>query len=99
MIASPFVLGAAFAPGGLIGWIVVGLIAGFLAGQFMKGSGYGILGDIIVGLVGALVGGFLTNLLLPDASLGWIWTIVVAFIGACIFIALFRAVTGGRRAV
>ena len=43
----------------IIAWIVVGLIAGWLAGMVMKGGGYGVVGDIIVGIVGALVGGFL----------------------------------------
>ena len=46
-------------PGGIIGWLAVGLIAGFLAGKVMKGSGYGIVGDIIVGLIGAFLGGLL----------------------------------------
>ena len=49
---------------GLLSWIVLGLIAGFLAGQFMRGGGYGIIGDIILGIVGALVGGFLASNLL-----------------------------------
>ena len=49
----------ALIPGGLIAWIVVGLISGWLAGQVMKGGGYGMIGDIVVGLVGSLVGGFL----------------------------------------
>ncbi len=46
-------------PGGIIAWLLVGLIAGFLAGKVMKGSGYGILGDLIVGLIGAFLGGLL----------------------------------------
>lgn len=47
----------------ILSWILVGLIAGWLAGVVMRGGGYGVLGDIIVGIVGALVGGFLaTNL-------------------------------------
>src|SRR5436190_452603 len=45
-------------PGGIVAWVVVGLVAGWLAGVVMKGGGYGFIGDIIVGLVGALVGGF-----------------------------------------
>jgi uncharacterized membrane protein YeaQ/YmgE (transglycosylase-associated protein family) len=53
----------ALEPGGLIAWLIVGLIAGWLAGQFMKGGGYGLVGDIIVGVVGAFIGGFLTSLL------------------------------------
>ena len=49
---------------GLLSWLVVGLIAGWLAGQVMRGGGYGLLGDIVVGIVGALLGGFLASALL-----------------------------------
>jgi uncharacterized membrane protein YeaQ/YmgE (transglycosylase-associated protein family) len=86
-------------PGGVIGWIIVGLIAGWLAGQFMKGSGYGIVGDIVVGIVGAFVGGLIFSFLMPGSSVGLIGSIVVAFIGAVILIAILRAVSGGRSSV
>ncbi len=79
--------------GGIIWWLVVGLIAGALAGLVMRGGGYGIVGDIIVGLVGALVGGFVAGLLGLGSS-GLIGSIIIAFIGACIFIAILRAVSG-----
>jgi len=75
-------------------WIVVGLIAGFLASVVMRGGGYGVVGDIIVGLVGALIGGFLASLLGIGAG-GFIGTVIIAFIGACILIAILRAVSGG----
>ena len=81
-------------PGGIIAWIIVGLVAGFLAGQFMKGGGYGLVGDLVVGLIGAFVGGLLFSLLLPGSEVGLIGSIVVAFIGACILIALVRALPG-----
>jgi uncharacterized membrane protein YeaQ/YmgE (transglycosylase-associated protein family) len=81
-------------PGGLIAWIVVGLIAGWLAGVVMKGGGYGVIGDIIVGLVGALVGGFLMGYFVQGMAGFW-GSILVSFVGACIFIALLRAI-GGR---
>jgi uncharacterized membrane protein YeaQ/YmgE (transglycosylase-associated protein family) len=96
MTVGLLVLGAALNPGGLLAWIVVGLIAGFLASVVMRGGGYGVLGDIIVGVVGAFVGGLLMNLLAPDASMGFWGSIVVAFIGACILIAILRAVSRGR---
>ena len=86
-------------PGGLIAWLVVGLIAGWLAGQFMKGGGYGIIGDIVLGIIGAFIGGFVFSLLLPGSSVGLIGSIVVAFVGAVIQIALARALTRGRSAV
>jgi len=85
---------------GILAWIVVGLIAGFLAGQVMRGGGYGLIGDIIVGAVGAVIGGFLAaNLLnMPDAVNGInVTSILVAFVGAVILIALLRMVSGRRR--
>ena len=85
---------------GLLAWLVVGLIAGFLASQVMRGGGYGLIGDIIVGVVGALIGGFLaaTLLKIPNAVNGInITSILVAFIGAVILIAILRMVSGRRR--
>jgi uncharacterized membrane protein YeaQ/YmgE (transglycosylase-associated protein family) len=81
-------------PGGIIAWIIVGLVAGWLAGQFMKGGGYGVVGDIVVGLIGAVVGGLLFSLLLPGSEVGLIGSIVVAFIGAVVLIAIVRALPG-----
>jgi uncharacterized membrane protein YeaQ/YmgE (transglycosylase-associated protein family) len=81
-------------PGGIIAWLVVGLIAGWLAGQFMKGGGYGLVGDIVVGLIGAFVGGLVFSLIVGGGSTGFIGSIVVAFIGAVILIAIVRALPG-----
>jgi uncharacterized membrane protein YeaQ/YmgE (transglycosylase-associated protein family) len=80
-------------------WIVVGLIAGFLASVVMRGGGYGIIGDIIVGIVGALIGGLLMSLLGFSSSGGLLYTILVAFIGACILIAILRFFSRGVRRV
>jgi uncharacterized membrane protein YeaQ/YmgE (transglycosylase-associated protein family) len=85
---------------GILAWIVVGLIAGWLASQVMRGGGYGLIGDIIVGIVGALIGGFLAaNLLnMPNAVNGInITSILVAFVGALILLAILRMVSGRRR--
>jgi uncharacterized membrane protein YeaQ/YmgE (transglycosylase-associated protein family) len=90
------VLGAALNPGGILAWLIVGLIAGFLASVVMRGGGYGILGDIIVGIVGAFIGGLLVDLLSPGASFGFWGSVIVAFIGAIILIAILRAVSGAR---
>jgi uncharacterized membrane protein YeaQ/YmgE (transglycosylase-associated protein family) len=75
---------------------VVGLIAGWAAGQFMKGGGFGLIGDIIVGIIGAFIGGILFGYLLPGTTVGILGSIVVAFVGAVILIALLRAVSGHR---
>ncbi len=81
-------------PGGLIAWLVVGLVAGWLAGQFMRGGGYGLIGDIVVGIVGAVIGGLLFGFLLPGTAAGLLGSIVVAFIGAVILIGLVRMLAG-----
>lgn len=86
---------------GILAWIIVGLIAGWLAGLVVKGGGYGVLGDIILGIVGALIGGFLASALfnVPNPVSGInVTTIIVAFIGAVILIWLLRAL-GGRRSI
>ncbi|MBK7199990.1 GlsB/YeaQ/YmgE family stress response membrane protein [Candidatus Amarolinea dominans] len=85
---------------GILAWIVVGLIAGWLASQVMRGGSYGVIGDIILGVVGAVIGGFLAaNLLnMPDAVNGInVTSILVAFVGAVILIAILRMVSGRRR--
>ena len=74
------------------------MIAGFLASVVMRGGGYGIVGDIIVGIVGAFIGGLLANLVFPSATFGFWGSVVVAFIGAVILIAILHAV-GRRRTI
>ena len=77
-------------PGGLLAWLIVGLVAGWLAGMFMRGGGYGIIGDVVVGILGAVLGGLLFGLLRPGTAVGLLGSIVVAFVGAVILIALVR---------
>lgn len=92
---APIVAELALMPGGLIAWILVGLISGWLAGLMMKGGGFGLLGDLVVGLIGSLVGGFLVSFF--DQGIAGFWgSIFVAFLGACVCIAISRAI-GGRR--
>jgi uncharacterized membrane protein YeaQ/YmgE (transglycosylase-associated protein family) len=84
---------------GIIAWIVVGLIAGWLTGLVMRGGGYGLIGDIILGIVGALIGGFLASALfgIPNPVNGInVESIVIAFIGAVIVTAIVRALSGRR---
>lgn len=81
-------------PGGIIAWLVVGLIAGWLAGLVMKGGGYGVIGDIVIGIVGAFVGGFVFSLITGGGTAGFWGSIAVAFVGAVILIAIVRAMPG-----
>lgn len=83
---------------GLIAWIVLGLIAGFLA-QYLVGGGYGLIGTIILGIVGAVVGGFIASALGFGTVDGIdLTSIVIATLGAILVIAIARAASG-RRAV
>jgi uncharacterized membrane protein YeaQ/YmgE (transglycosylase-associated protein family) len=86
----------ALEPGGLLAWLVVGLIAGWLAGQVMKRGSYGVIGDIVVGIIGAFIGGFLFGFLMPGSSAGLVGSIIVAFIGAVVLLAVLRAVAPRR---
>ena len=81
---------------GLLSWILVGLIAGWLAGLVMKGGGYGVVGDIIIGIIGALLGGFLAQALFKvDGISGFnLPSLLIAFLGAVILIAIVRALPG-----
>jgi uncharacterized membrane protein YeaQ/YmgE (transglycosylase-associated protein family) len=84
---------------GILSWIIVGLIAGWLAGELMRGSGFGLAGNIIVGIFGALLGGFLAIALfnIPDSMSGInIVTIVIAFLGAVILLGLLGLLRGSR---
>lgn len=74
---------------GLIWWIIVGLVAGWAAGKIMKGSGYGPVVDIALGIVGAVIGGFLLGLVGIHSS-GFVGSILVAIFGAVFLIWLSR---------
>ena len=75
-----------------IWFIIVGGIAGWLAGLVMKGGGYGVLGNIVIGIVGAVIGGWVFGLLGLASTGGLIGSIVVAFVGAVILIFLARLI-------
>ncbi|MBP7531820.1 MAG: GlsB/YeaQ/YmgE family stress response membrane protein, partial [Ottowia sp.] len=76
----------------LVWFILVGLIAGWLAGMIVKGGGYGLVGDIVVGILGALLGGFLFGSLGGAVGGGLLGSIVVATLGAIILIAILRLI-------
>jgi len=73
----------------LIWWAVVGLIAGWAAGKIMKGGGYGVVMDIVLGIIGAVVGGWLMGIVGIHAG-GFLGTIIVAIIGAVFLIWITR---------
>ena len=85
---------------GILSWIVVGLVAGWLAGMVMKGGGYGLVGDIVVGVVGGLLGGWIaTTFLHIGAGMSGInlESILVAFAGAVVLLVGLRLLGGGGR--
>jgi uncharacterized membrane protein YeaQ/YmgE (transglycosylase-associated protein family) len=87
----------------IIGWLIIGAIAGLIAGLVMKGGGYGLVGDIVVGLVGALIGGFLASILgfgglNSNDPFSW-GSLIIAILGAIILIAILRMFSGNRARV
>ncbi len=80
----------------IIWWIIVGLIAGFITGKLMKGSGFGPVMDIVIGIIGAIIGGFIMRSLGFAGQGGMLYTILVAIVGAVILTLLVRLFTGSR---
>ena len=78
----------------LLMFLVIGAIAGWLAGRFMKGSGFGAVGNIVVGIVGAVIGGFVFGMV-GLAATGIIGSIVVSTVGACILLFLVNLIKKG----
>jgi len=83
-------------PGGWLGWLIVGLLAGAIAGTLIRGRGYGCLVDVIVGIVGAFVGGIVVGFFLPGTAFGFFGSLIVAVIGAVILLALLRLISPSR---
>ena len=77
----------------IIWWIIVGLVAGFITGKIMQGSGFGPIMDIVVGIVGAVIGGFIMRSLGYADQGGLLYTILVAVVGAVLLTLLLRLVT------
>ena len=87
----------------ILGWIIIGLIAGWIASMIMGRGGYGVVGDIVVGVLGAIIGGFLASLLglwnINSADpISW-GSLITAILGAIILIAVVRALSGNRARV
>jgi len=75
----------------LIWFLLIGLAAGWLAGMVMKGGGYGLIGDLIIGVIGALLGGWLFGMLGVGIG-GLLGALIMAFVGACLLIFLLRVI-------
>ena len=73
-------------------WLVIGAIAGWLAGQLISGGGFGLIGDIVVGIVGSVIAGYLLPLIGIHIGTGFIRAAISAFIGACVLLAIVRLV-------
>src|SRR5437763_7650815 len=74
-------------PGGIIAWILVGLIAGWAAGKVSRGHGFGLIGDLVVGLLGALIGGLVAGIFIRGSE-GFVGTLAAAFVGALLMLTL-----------
>ena len=83
----------------ILSWIVVGLIAGWLAGKVMKGGGYGLIGDIVVGVIGGVLGGWIASYFFhvgdPMSGIN-LPSILIAFLGAVLLLFVLRLVTRRR---
>jgi uncharacterized membrane protein YeaQ/YmgE (transglycosylase-associated protein family) len=81
----------------IIGWLVLGLIAGFIGSKIVNKTGEGVILDIVLGIVGAVVGGFLFSLIGAQGVTGFnLYSMFVAVIGAIVVLVIYHAVTGRR---
>ncbi len=81
---------------GILGWIIIGLLAGALAGAFVPGrQRYGCLGTMLIGIIGGLIGGWLwTSVLGQNEASGWLGALVIATLGAALVIIVLRSMSG-----
>ena len=83
---------------GIIAWIVLGLIAGFIASKLVNKQGEGVVGDVLLGIIGAVVGGFVANMLGFNGVTGLnVPSILIAVVGAVLALIIYHAVTNRRR--
>ena len=82
----------------ILTWIILGLVAGWVASLLMGSGGYGLIGDVVVGILGAIVGGWLGSMLLGIDVTGFNFTsVALSVVGAIVVIVLFRALSPSRR--
>ncbi len=81
----------------LLSWIIIGLIAGWLAGTISRGRGFGCVVNILLGMVGAVLGGWIfTKLGIYSAGSGWLYSLAAATVGAIVLVTIARIFSGGR---
>jgi uncharacterized membrane protein YeaQ/YmgE (transglycosylase-associated protein family) len=84
----------------IIGWIILGLIAGFIASKIVNKTGEGVVLDIVIGIIGAVVGGFLFSLIGAAPVTGFnLYSMLVAIVGAIVVLLVYHAIRGNRRTV
>src|SRR5215470_2941055 len=83
-------------PGGWFAWLVVGLLAGAIAGVLVRGRGYGCLVDIVVGIVGSFIGGIVVGFFVPGTAFGFIGSLIVAILGAVLLLTFIRLLSPKR---
>jgi len=83
---------AYFSTTNIIVWLIIGLIAGFLATRVIRGPHFGIIGDIVIGLVGAFLAGVVLDFLFPSTRFGFFGEIIVAIIGAVVLLLIWRLI-------
>jgi uncharacterized membrane protein YeaQ/YmgE (transglycosylase-associated protein family) len=76
---------------GFVWFIIIGIVAGWLAGKIMRGAGFGLLGDLVVGIIGALLGGFIFDALGISAA-GLVGSLITATVGAIVLLFLIRLI-------
>ena len=79
-------------PQDILIWLVIGAVAGWLAGQFIRGGGFGLIGDIVVGILGAVIAGYLLPLIGVHLGAGFTRSVISAFIGACLLLTIVRLI-------
>ena len=80
-------------PGSLLAWVILGLIAGWIAGHLTRGRGFGCIGNVAVGLVGAVIGGFIFSVLGINGLAGFWGSLIIAVIGAAALLVLINLIT------
>jgi uncharacterized membrane protein YeaQ/YmgE (transglycosylase-associated protein family) len=93
---SIYLASALLNPGGFIAWLIIGLLAGAIAGMLVRGRGYGCLMDVVVGVIGSFIGGIVIGFFLPGSTFGFIGTLIVATLGAVILLAFIRVLSPKR---